>query len=115
MIEKNIKIFPLGDNALTVSFGSEISSELNNLVLKLAQFFEQNFFQGFIEIVPAYTSLSIFYDVLIVRKNFPEFPTAFKAVKILVEDALQNLNEIQEKNRIWLKFRCVLIKNSRPI
>ncbi len=87
MIEKNIKIFQLGDNALTVSFGGEISLELNNLVLKLAQFFDQNQFPGLVEIVPAYASLSIFYDVLTVRRNFPEFSTAFSAVKT----ALTNL------------------------
>ncbi len=97
MIEKNIKIFPLGDNALTVSFGNEISPELNNLVLKLAQFFEQNQFPGLVEIVPAYASLAIFYDVFMVRQNFPEFSAAYSAVKTFAENALQNLNEIPEK------------------
>ena len=93
----NHKIFPLGDNALTIEFGNEISPELNNLVLKLAQFFEQNQFSGLIETVPAYSSLSIFYDVFIVRQNFPEFSTAFSAVKNFAESALQNLDEIPEK------------------
>ncbi len=97
MNEKHIKILPLGDNALTVSFGNEISLELNNSALKLAQFFERNQFSGLIEVVPAYASLSIFYDVLIVRKIFPEFPTAYSAVKDFAENALQNLDEIPEK------------------
>ena len=90
------KIFPLGNNALTIEFGNEISPELNNFVLKFAQFFEQNQFPGLVEIVPAYASLSIFYDVLIVRRNFPEFSTAFSAVKNFAENALQNLDEITE-------------------
>lgn len=97
MIEKSIKIFPLGDNALTVSFGNKISPELNNPALKLAQFFEQNKFPGLIEIVPAYASVSVFYDVLIVRKTFPEFSSAHSAVKTFAENALQNLDEIPEK------------------
>ncbi|CAN5587512.1 5-oxoprolinase subunit B [soil metagenome] len=97
MIERNIKIFPLGDNALTISFGNEISPELNNRVLKLANYFVHNSFPGFIEIVPAYASLSVFYDVLVVRKNFSEFSTAFEAVKNFAENALQNLNKIPEK------------------
>ncbi len=97
MIEKNIKIFPLGDNALTVSFGNKISPELNNFVLKLAQFFEQNQFPGLVEIVPAYSSLTIFYDVLIVRKTSSEFPNAYSVVKRFAENALKNLNEISEK------------------
>ena len=90
----NHKIFPLSNNALTIEFGNEISPELNNLVLKLAQFFEQHQFPGLNEIVPAYASLAIFYDVCIVRQNFPEFSTAYSAVKSFAENALQNLNEI---------------------
>jgi len=87
------KIFPLGDCALTVEFGSEISAELNNHALNLAHFFDENPFPGFIETVPAYASLSIFYDVSIVRKNYPEFPTAFAAISSLAENALLNAND----------------------
>ena len=90
------KIFPIGDNALTIEFGSEISAEHNNLVLKLAAYFEQNAFEGFVEIVPAYVSLACFYDVLVVRKNFSAFATAFDAVKNFAENALQNLNDFEE-------------------
>lgn len=93
----NPKIFPLGDNALTVEFGNEISPELNNQVVKLADYFERNSFAGLIESVPAYASLACFYDVSIVRKNYPHFSTAFNAVKHLAEIALQNLNELQER------------------
>ena len=93
MIGKNVKIFPLGDNALTVSFGNEISLELNNLALSLAQYLEQNPVRGFIEVVPAYASVSIFYDVSIVREKKPQFSTAFEIVENFVRNALLNLNE----------------------
>ena len=89
----NYKIFPIGDNALTIEFGSEIAVELNDRVLQTAEFFERNPFDGLIEMLPAYASLSFFYDVQVVRKNFPDLATAFDAVKYLAENALQNLNE----------------------
>lgn len=95
----NYKIFPLGDSALTINFGNEVSIEVNELVLKLAQFVEQQQFSGLIETVPAYASLSIFYDVLIVRKTFPEFETAYLAVENFTENALQNLDAIPEKKK----------------
>ncbi len=50
-----------------------------------------------VETVPAYASISIFYDVLTVRKIFPEFLTAYSAVKNFAENALQNLDKINEK------------------
>ena len=97
MNRKSPKIFPLGDAALTVSFGNEISLEFNKKVLRLARFIENNQFTGFIETVPAYSSLSVFYDIFKVRKEFPDFETAFHFVKNFVENALQNLNELTEK------------------
>ncbi len=93
---KSPKIFPLGDAAVTVDFGNEISLELNEKVLRLAAFVEITQFPGFIETVPAYSSLSVFYDVLKIRKAFPEFETAFEAVKNFVETALENLSELPE-------------------
>ena len=90
------RIFPLGDAALTVEFGNEISIELNNRVIRLARFFENSPFPGFIETVPAYASLSVFYDVSSVRKNFPEFPTAFEAVKSFAENARRITEESAE-------------------
>jgi inhibitor of KinA len=92
-----MKISPLGENALTVDFGNEISVALNDEVLRLAACFKQKTFPGFIEIVPAYSSLTVFYDVYTVRKNFPEF-AAFDTVKNLVEDWLRNLDETPPKN-----------------
>lgn len=92
----NYRIFPLGDNALTIEFGSEISVEMNNRVLKLACFLDENPFAGLVEIVPAYASLTIFYDVLIVRKTFSEYPTAFEAVKTYLKIALRNTTDFSE-------------------
>jgi inhibitor of KinA len=87
----NYKIFSIGENALTIDFGQVISTDLNNKVLQLAEFIEHNSFTGFIELVPAYSSLTIFYDLRIVRQNFKQFPTAFSAVQNFAEMALKNL------------------------
>ncbi len=93
----DLKIYSLGENAVTINFGNEISAEINNRVIQLDYHFNNNQFSGFIETVPAYASLSIFFDVCKVRKNFPEFTTAFDAVNFLVEKALENSGEFDEK------------------
>jgi inhibitor of KinA len=82
------RIFPLGDSALTVEFGNEISVDLNQRAIALSDHFESNPFPGFIETVPAYASTTIFYDVTHVRTAFPDEPTAFEAVATLVKNAL---------------------------
>ena len=98
------KIFPLGESALTIDFGNEISVRLNTCVLKLANFFAENSFAGFEEIVPAYSSLTIFYDVFTVRKNYQEFSTAFEAVKSFAENALRNSSDFQTNELRTIKI-----------
>jgi inhibitor of KinA len=98
------KIFPLGDSALTIEFGNQISRELNDSVLKAADFFDRNPFPGLIETVPAYASLSVFYDVSLVRKNFSAFDSAFSAVKNLAENALRNLNSFDETDARFIEI-----------
>jgi inhibitor of KinA len=105
------KIFSLGENALTIDFGNEISLELNNKVLSLADFLARNNFAGFIEFVPAYSSLTVFYDVFTVRKNFPNFATAFEAVKSFLENALENLSEIEKSAPRVVKIPVCFAEN----
>ncbi|HEX8197641.1 MAG TPA: 5-oxoprolinase subunit PxpB [Pyrinomonadaceae bacterium] len=87
------KIFPLGDAAAIVDFGNQISAEINDRVLSLAKYFDKNPFAGFIEIVPAYSSLTVFYDVFEVRKNNRNLETAFDFVCVEIEKAMLETNE----------------------
>ena len=67
-----MRIFPLGDSAATIEFGNEISAEFNNKAVNLARQIENTPFDGIIEAVPAYASLTVFYDSRL---------TTFEAVK----------------------------------
>lgn len=89
----NYKIFPISENALTIDFGNKISAELNDTVLSLADYVNKHYFPGFVETVPAYSSLTVFYDLLQVRRNHPKFSSAHAAVKYFIESALRNLEE----------------------
>jgi inhibitor of KinA len=92
-------IFPLGDNALTISFGNNISPKVNDKIFQLVGFIEKNCFEGFIETIPAYSSLSIFFNMSEVRRNYKEFSTAFEFVKNFVENSFDKLNVEIEKNK----------------
>lgn len=91
-----ITFFSLGLNALTVEFGSQLDTNLNRRAEKLSAYLEENSFDGFIESVPAYASVSVFYDFYKVRKNYCKFANAFDAVKNFVENAIHNLDETAE-------------------
>ena len=100
MSDQQIRIFPLGDSALTVEFGQTIATELNISAIALSSHFEQHPFPGFIESVPAYASTTLFYDLPAVRREFPDFPSVFDAVKNLASAALGKLdNSTEESSR----------------
>lgn len=58
----------------------------------MQQLFAKNNFKGFVESVPAYASLAVFYDVKTVKKNYPLDSTVFDFVKIFTEQLLMQLN-----------------------
>ncbi len=61
---KDYSVRPVGDQALTVEFGNEISLENSRRVRMLARALEKNPVPGMGELVPAYRSLLIHYDPL---------------------------------------------------
>ena len=62
------RIFPLGDSAITVDFGNTINETVNNEVIARFSQLKQDPLPGMIEAVPAYSSFTIYYDVVKVRK-----------------------------------------------
>lgn len=87
----NYKISPLSENAVTIDFGNIISVELNEKVIELAEIIEKNNFLGYIETVPAYSSITIFFDLITVKKNCGEFTNAFSYVELFLEKLLKSL------------------------
>jgi inhibitor of KinA len=63
------------------------------------QALEQNNFKGFIETVPAYNSLAIFYDVAIVKKYQASPYTVFEFVKNFVEEKIKTITAVKQENK----------------
>jgi len=82
-------IFPLGDSAITVDFGNTINEAINNEIIARFNELKHDPLPGMIEAVPAYSSLTIYYDVVKVRKTIPSGHTAFEAIKLQLEQRLQ--------------------------
>lgn len=77
-------IFPLGDSALTIEFGNKIDVHLNQKVLQLFKRLQQ--FSPFIkDIIPAYSSLTVCYDILSLHTKDK---TAFEAMSEMIVPVL---------------------------
>jgi inhibitor of KinA len=114
MNDDRIKIFPLGENALTIEFANEISEDLNDRVLSVARYVDKNRFSGYIETVPAYSSLTIFFDLRKVRTGFPTFSTGFDAVKALAEKAIRKAEKIPRAESNAIEIPVFFDKDSGP-
>jgi inhibitor of KinA len=85
-------ISSLGDNALTISFGNVIREDINENVLHLFHCL-QNTPLPFTDIIPAYSSLTVFYDVHAWRTKEA---TAFEKVQEALLSFLQQTTQQEE-------------------
>ncbi len=94
-MQNNYQIYPLNEKAICIDFGNVIDENINDLVLTLVDYCRKQPFEGLMEWVPAYSSLTLFYDLIAVRVNYPEFNTAFQMVSNYLEKILANTENIK--------------------
>jgi inhibitor of KinA len=91
------KIFPLGDTGLVIDFGNIIDERINKLVHTIFYQLQKDPIPGLIESVPAYCSLTLYYDVLFIRKKISGQETAFEWISGKVKEYLSRERiEIEE-------------------
>ncbi|MEZ5306810.1 MAG: 5-oxoprolinase subunit PxpB [Pyrinomonadaceae bacterium] len=78
------KIHSLGESAVTISFGDSISLETNQLIRLLSDAVSDDPFPGYIESVPCYSSLTIFFDPMLVKTSLSETDSPHGYVSALV-------------------------------
>jgi KipI family sensor histidine kinase inhibitor len=82
------KIYPLSESAVTIELGNSIDDTTHRYVMALNEAILQIFFEGFIETVPAYTTVTVYYNPAIVYKKTKSTPFGFveKYIKNLITD-----------------------------
>ncbi len=65
----SFSIYPLGDSAITIDLGNSIDEQLNSRALAIHDWLQAHRFPGLIDIIIAYSSVSVFYDPAIVRTS----------------------------------------------
>jgi len=84
-------IYPLGDTALTLDYGNVIDPVINKQVLQLFQKLKALELPFIIDIIPAYASLTVYYNVVEVRQHLDGNATAYKAMQHLLESTISSL------------------------
>jgi inhibitor of KinA len=87
-----VSIQPLGDHAITITFGDHIDENINKQVLALFHHLQQQNIPAVKDIIPAYTSLTIVYDIMMIR-SMHYTDSAFSYMHTEVENALRHIEE----------------------
>lgn len=85
------RIVPLGEAAVTVSWGDAVSPALNATVLQAAATIHAAPPPGFLDLVPAYASLTVYYDPLHVDHAAMATQLAALVARASAEDAVPAL------------------------
>ncbi len=93
---RHINIKPLGDSAIIVQFGTDISPEVHLKVKAFSDQLDKDPFCGFVEYVPAFTSVTVFYHPLTVYQMYKgegskEKLSPYKIVHSIIEKRLEKL------------------------
>lgn len=83
------RIFPLGDGAITVDFGNVIDELINEEVITSFHELREHPIPGMKEVVPAYSSFTVYYNILSVRKISGNNALAYEWIKQQIETRLQ--------------------------
>src|SRR5687768_13381508 len=83
------KIFPISDSAVTIDFGNVIDESINSKVLLLFRDLQTNPPVGVIEAIPAYGSLTIYYDVFQLSKSTPPDKTVYEWMSFQLEERIR--------------------------
>ena len=76
---------PLGDEAIVIEVGSEITKETTNLVRSITRQLEKATIDAIVEVIPAFTTVTVLYEITEIFK--------YKDIKKLLERLLVEIKE----------------------
>ena len=89
-------IYACGDHAITVDFGNLIDETINRHVHLLFGQLKQQNTTGIKDVIPAYSSITIVYDVVATKKTYPG-DTAYNTVLKIIKDTLAITQQVAEE------------------
>ena len=91
-------IQPISETAVAITFSGATSPEVQQKVLATSTFLLQNPFPGMLDVVPAYTSVTVFFDLFQAVGSWPwaispspKQPTAARALCLFLEKILPDV------------------------
>jgi len=85
------QIYPCGDHAITITWGNAITEAANQQVMALYRYLCEQKIAGVLDLIPAYNSLTVVYDLAMLIKTNPD-----RSVYAMMESQLQQAVRLVE-------------------
>ncbi|MBO9202227.1 MULTISPECIES: 5-oxoprolinase subunit PxpB [Niastella] len=93
------KIFPLGDSAVTFDMGNSISEPLNQKALAMQHWLLAHPFEGLKDCLVAYSSLTVLYNPVLIKKYYNPASTAYAWVADKLQQAFEKTVQTKQAAR----------------
>lgn len=90
------QLHPLGDQAVVIELGEEINLETQKKVKRLSTFLEKNHETWMVEYIPAFTTVTLFYDLLAVSQLSQNSVLPYQAVCSYINKIIKSLGTDEE-------------------
>ena len=96
-----LQIYSCGDHALTIVLGDQIAADINELVLSLADYLQQLQIEGVRDIIPAFQTITVVYDLALLKKKYSK-ESVFERIKVILINAAQtfSINDRKKGRRV---------------
>ncbi|WLD94209.1 5-oxoprolinase subunit PxpB [Alkalihalobacillus sp. AL-G] len=91
----DIKLIPIGDTAVTLHFGSKINEKTGNRIQSFTSLLIQQSYSWLIEFVPAYTTVTIYYDPINLMEKGK---SPFSYIKQTLQDLADKIKDESNTN-----------------
>ncbi|PYF74003.1 5-oxoprolinase subunit PxpB [Pedobacter nutrimenti] len=82
-----VQYYPLGDSAIVIQFGEGVNPLINTQIRAVTAWLDEYTFEGFVEYVPAFTTITVYYEPWILD---------YKELLSLMKEMIADIGEIQE-------------------
>ena len=96
-------ISSLGDTALLIDFGNKIDENINKEVIARARQLKESL-TAIVEVVPAYSSVSVYFDLFKLKKQTPKNKLVYEHLKEAIEQLLLQPLPQEEQEQSLIKI-----------
>lgn len=96
----NYSLRPLGDHAIVIQLGNSIQQETHEMVKTVTTFFETRTIEWLVEIIPAFTTVTLYYDPIKIIESHKPFQNTlpYKIVCSEIEHMLSQITTLEQSD-----------------